>query len=95
MKAGEWNIKLLPPTFSSRSPKKPHSKQIAMLMSSGVDSSVAAYLLKQHGWGQELNRIELRLNGKILQGKFILIHIEGDKWQFTAQSKSDSAKLFL
>jgi len=28
---------------------------------------------------QELNRIELRLNGKILQGKFILTHIEGDK----------------
>ncbi|MFB0524277.1 MAG: DNA polymerase ligase N-terminal domain-containing protein [Phycisphaerae bacterium] len=44
---------------------------------------------------QELNRIELRLNGKILQGKFILTHIEGDKWQFTAQSQSDSAKLFL
>jgi len=38
----------------------------------------------------ELNRIELRLNGKVLQGKFILTHIEGDKWQFTAQSQSDT-----
>jgi len=50
MMAGKWNIKLLPPTFSSWSPKKPHSKQIAVLMSGGVDSSVAAYLLKEHGW---------------------------------------------
>lgn len=57
---------------------------------------------------QQLNRIELRLNGKILQGKFILVHTEGDKWQFTAPPpsrgqartrtsgcQSDSAKLFL
>lgn len=50
MKADKWNIKLLPPTFSSWSPNKPRSKQIAVLMSGGVDSSVASYLLKQHGW---------------------------------------------
>ncbi|MFQ6034294.1 MAG: tRNA 2-thiouridine(34) synthase MnmA [Sedimentisphaerales bacterium] len=50
MTVKKWDIKLLPPTFSSWSPKKPHSKQIAVLMSGGVDSSVAAYLLKEHGW---------------------------------------------
>jgi hypothetical protein len=26
---------------------------------------------------------ELQLNGKMLKGKFILTHIEGDKWQFS------------
>lgn len=29
----------------------------------------------------ECDRIELVLSGKILKGKFILTHIEGDKWQ--------------
>jgi tRNA-specific 2-thiouridylase len=48
--ADEWNIKLLPPSFSSWMPEKEHSKQIAVLMSGGVDSSVAAYLLKEDGW---------------------------------------------
>ena len=31
-------------------PKKKRSKQIAVLMSGGVDSSVTAYLLKEQGW---------------------------------------------
>lgn len=32
--------------------------------------------------GQEDNRIELNLKGQILQGRFTLEHIEGDKWNF-------------
>jgi tRNA-specific 2-thiouridylase len=36
--------------FSSWQPKKEKSKQIAVLMSGGVDSSIAAHLLKQQGW---------------------------------------------
>jgi len=44
------HIKLLPPTFSAWQPEKKHSKQIAVLMSGGVDSSVAAHLLKEDGW---------------------------------------------
>ena len=48
--SGSTHIKLLPPTFSAWQPKKNHSKQIAVLMSGGVDSSVAAHLLKEDGW---------------------------------------------
>jgi len=43
-------IKLLPPTFLPWLPKKVPSMQIAVLMSGSVDSSVAAYLLKEEGW---------------------------------------------
>ncbi|HEG44126.1 MAG TPA: tRNA 2-thiouridine(34) synthase MnmA [Phycisphaerales bacterium] len=50
MMAGKWNIKLLPPSLSPWAPRKASSKQIAVLMSGGVDSSVAAYLLKQDRW---------------------------------------------
>ena len=50
MTIGKWNTKLLPPSFSPWTPKKAHSKQIAVLMSGGVDSSVTAYLLKEQGW---------------------------------------------
>jgi tRNA-specific 2-thiouridylase len=46
----KWNIKLLPPSFSPWTPKTEHSKEIAVLMSGGVDSSVAAHLLKEDGW---------------------------------------------
>jgi tRNA-specific 2-thiouridylase len=46
----KYNIKLLPRSFSPWSPEKAHSKQIAVLMSGGVDSSVAAHLLKEDGW---------------------------------------------
>ena len=46
----EWNIKLLPPSFSPWQPKKEQSRQIAVLMSGGVDSSTAAHLLKEEGW---------------------------------------------
>jgi len=48
--SGKWNIKLLPPTFSSWTPKRSDSRQIAVLMSGGVDSSVTAHLLKDDGW---------------------------------------------
>ncbi len=58
MTVGKYNIELLPPSFSPWSPKKAGSrnltrretKQIAVLMSGGVDSSVAAHLLKEDGW---------------------------------------------
>lgn len=48
--ADNWNIKLLPPMFSSWKPAKDPSRQIAVLMSGGVDSSVSAHLLRQTGW---------------------------------------------
>ena len=50
MTVSRWNIELLPPSFSAWSPNKPQSKQIAVLMSGGVDSSVTAHLLKETGW---------------------------------------------
>jgi len=50
MAFGEWNIKLLPPMFSPWEPEKKHSRQIAVLMSGGVDSSVAAHLLAEDDW---------------------------------------------
>jgi len=45
-----YNIKLLPPTFSPWEPAKAPGKQVAVLMSGGVDSSVTAHLLKSTGW---------------------------------------------
>ena len=50
MAANKWNIKLLEPSLSPWEPKKEQSKQIAVLMSGGVDSSVTAHLLKEQGW---------------------------------------------
>ncbi|MHC4112134.1 MAG: tRNA 2-thiouridine(34) synthase MnmA [Planctomycetota bacterium] len=50
MAVEKWDIKLWPPSFSPWSPKKAPSKQIAVLMSGGVDSSVTAHLLKEDGW---------------------------------------------
>ncbi|MHC4475867.1 MAG: tRNA 2-thiouridine(34) synthase MnmA [Planctomycetota bacterium] len=47
---GKWNLKLLPPSLSPWAPAKPRSRQIAVLMSGGVDSSMAAHLLKETGW---------------------------------------------
>jgi tRNA-specific 2-thiouridylase len=45
-----WNLKLLPPLFLSWTAVKDKSRQIAVLMSGGVDSSVTAHLLRQQGW---------------------------------------------
>lgn len=44
------NVTLFPPTFSAWEPTKPREKQIVVLMSGGVDSSVTAHLLKEAGW---------------------------------------------
>jgi len=44
------NIELLPPSFSAWAPAKPRNRQIVMLMSGGIDSSVCAHLLKKAGW---------------------------------------------
>ncbi len=46
----KWDIKLLPASFSPWQSKKESSRQIAVLMSGGVDSSTAAHLLKEEGW---------------------------------------------
>ena len=50
MTAKKWDIKLFEPTIRPWKPVKDPSKQIAVLMSGGVDSSVTAYLLKEQGW---------------------------------------------
>ena len=45
----KWKIKLMAPSLSPWAPKVPPSKQIAVLMSGGVDSSITAHLLKEAG----------------------------------------------
>jgi len=50
MVVGKWNIKLLGPSLLPWQPKKEAGRQIAVLMSGGVDSSVTAFLLKEQGW---------------------------------------------
>ena len=50
MPDSKFNIKLMEPSFSPWQPKKPLSKQIAVLMSGGVDSSCTAHFLASHGW---------------------------------------------
>ena len=50
MTVDKWNIKLLEPSQSPWEPKKEPSRQIVVLMSGGVDSSITAYLLKEQGW---------------------------------------------
>jgi tRNA-specific 2-thiouridylase len=50
MTTGRWNIKLFEPSFASWEPRKAPSRQIAVLVSGGVDSSISAYLLREQGW---------------------------------------------
>ncbi len=50
MVVGKWNIKLLGPSLLPWQPVKEAGRQIAVLMSGGVDSSVTAFLLKEQGW---------------------------------------------
>jgi len=50
MAEDQYNIRLLPPTFSPWAPTKPPYRQVAVLMSGGVDSSVTAHLLRCTGW---------------------------------------------
>ena len=48
--ANQSQVKLMPPTFSPWQRAKDCSKQIAVLLSGGVDSSVAAHLLTQQNY---------------------------------------------
>ena len=50
MTVNKWNIKLQRSSHLSWPPEKQADKQIAVLMSGGVDSSTAAFILKQQGW---------------------------------------------
>ena len=50
MTVNKWNIKLQRSSHLSWQPTKQADKQIAVLMSGGVDSSTAAFILKQQGW---------------------------------------------
>ena len=50
MTTDRYSIKLLEPSFSPWEPKKEQSRQIVVLMSGGVDSSVTAHLLKEQDW---------------------------------------------
>lgn len=50
MTACNRNMKLMEPSFAPWQPEKDRSRQIAVLMSGGVDSSVTAHLLREQGW---------------------------------------------
>ena len=49
MKFNNWNIKLTNSPLGAEE-HKPNTKQLAVLMSGGVDSSVTAYILKEQDW---------------------------------------------
>lgn len=50
MSINQYDIAFMPPSFSPWEPKNMRSKQVAVLMSGGVDSSMAAHLLIETGW---------------------------------------------
>jgi tRNA-specific 2-thiouridylase len=45
-----YNIRLLPPSLAPWAPTNPPDRQVAVLMSGGVDSSMTAHRLKAAGW---------------------------------------------
>jgi hypothetical protein len=48
MSLDKWDIILLPASFSPWKPTKDYTKKISELISGGVDSSSAAYLLNEY-----------------------------------------------
>jgi tRNA-specific 2-thiouridylase len=50
MSAHKYDLRLFDPSFDPWAPAGPESRQIAVLLSGGVDSSTAAALLKENGW---------------------------------------------
>ncbi|MBW8016618.1 MAG: tRNA 2-thiouridine(34) synthase MnmA [Planctomycetes bacterium] len=50
MNISEFDLKLYEPSFEAFCSGKPAESQVAVMMSGGVDSSVAAYLLQQEGF---------------------------------------------
>lgn len=46
----KYSVGIFPPSFSAWAPQKSVDRQIALLMSGGVDSSVSAHLLREAGW---------------------------------------------
>ena len=46
----DYAVTLMDPSLDPWSPKQAVSRQVAVLMSGGVDSSVTAHLLLQAGW---------------------------------------------
>ena len=50
MTTNKYDIKLLPPSSAPWKPRKKPGRQIAALMSGGVDSSTTAHILKEAGW---------------------------------------------
>jgi len=46
----KYNLKLMEPSFEAWSPTKGVDRQVVVLMSGGVDSSVTAHLLGEAGW---------------------------------------------
>jgi tRNA-specific 2-thiouridylase len=50
MTTNKYDIKLLPPSSMPWKPREKPGRQIAVLMSGGVDSSTTAHILKEAGW---------------------------------------------
>ena len=79
MTGEKWNIKLLPQSFSPWVPEKSPERQIAVLMSGGVDSSVTAHILKEAGW--EVLGITMKIPLKYTDRKLIPVSHENGPQQ--------------